>query len=205
MSKKKLEDYTEEELKAIEAKIGWIMEIYWKGGIFPLKVIKRFGKEERKDRTESVKNRFKRATNIEKGIFPVNPCIIFDISRMKCKTTSIERIIKMMIMAVDEESIYMYDPDGKGTGYRYYKGEKIIVYQIGPFLTRNERFRMENQIRRMEFNGYTKQVFKIVITEEPLKILEEWPVFKSSTVEELKDSFLRAWNGRRLSTKNKLN
>lgn len=120
---------------------------------------------------------------------------------MKCKTTSIERIIKMMIMAVDEESIYMYDPDGKGTGYKYYKGEKIIVYQIGPFLTRNERFRIEGQIRRTEYNGYTKEVFKIVITEESLKILEEWPVFKSSTVEELKNSFLKAWNGRRLSTK----
>ena len=205
MSKKKLEDYTEEELKAIEEKIGWIMEIYWKGGIFPLKVIKRFREDERKERTKSVKERFQRATNIEKGLFPVNRCIIFDISRMKCKTTSIERIIKMMIMAVDEESIYMYDPDGKGTGYRYYKGEKIIVYQIGPFLTRNERFRIEGQIRRTEYNGYTKEVFKIVITEEPLKILEEWPVFKSSTVEELKNSFLKAWNGRRLSTKKKLN
>ena len=201
MSKKKLEDYTEEELKSIEEKIGWIMEIYWKGGIFPLKVMKRFCEEERKRRTEWVKERFKKATNIEKGLFPVNHYIIFDISRMKCKTTSIERIIKMMIMAVDEESIYMYDPDGKGTGYKYYKGEKIIVYQIGPFLTRNERFRIEGQIRRTEYNGYTKEVFKIVITEEPLKILEEWPVFKSSTVEELKDSFLKAWNGRRLSTK----
>lgn len=201
MSKKRLEDYTEEELKAMEAKYGWIMEIYWKGGIFPLKMIKRASKEMREDRTEAVKKRFERATEMEKGVFPVIQYIIFDISRMKCKTTSIERIIKMMIIFVDEESIYMYNPDGRGTGYRYYKGEKIIVYQIGPFLTRNERFRMEGQIRRTEFNGYTKDVFKIVITEEPLKILEEWPVFKSSTVEELKDSFLIAWNGRRFEKK----
>ena len=202
MSKKKLEDYTEKELKVIEAKVGWIMEIYWKGGIFPLKAVKRFREEQQKDRTEAVKERFKRVTNTESGVFPVNPCIIFDISRMKCKTTSIENIIKLMLTFVDEESIYMYDPDGKGTGYRYYKGEKIIVYQIGPFLTRNERFRMESQIKRTEFNGYTKEVFKIVIAEMPLKILSEWPVFKSSTVEELRDSFLKAWNGRKLSIKN---
>ena len=202
MSKKKLEDYTENELKAIEAKVGWIMEICWKGGIFPLKAVKRFREVDQKDRTEAVKERFKRITNTECGVFPVNPCIIFDISRMRCKTISIENIIKLMINFVDEESIYMYDPDGKGTGYRYYKGEKIIVYQIGPFLTRNERFRMESQIKRTEFNGYKKEVFKIVITEMPLKILKEWPVFKSSTVEELKDSFLRAWNGRKLSIKN---
>lgn len=201
MSKKRLEDYTEEELKAMEVKHGWIMEIYWKGGIFPLKMIRRGSEEMRKDRTEAVKKRFKRATETEKGVFPVNHSIVFDISRMKHKTTSVERIIKMMIIFVDEESIYMYDPDGRGTGYKYYKGEKIMVYQIGPFLTRNERFRIERQIRRTEFNGYTKEVFKIVITEEPLKILEEWPVFKSSTIEELKDSFLIAWNGRRFEKK----
>lgn len=198
MSKKRLEDYTEEELKIIESKIGWIMEIYWRGGIFPLKIIRRFNEEERRCRTESVKERFKRLTKTEKGLFPVNRCIIFDISGMKCKTVSTENIIKMMTALVDEESIYMYDPDGKGTGYRYYKGEKIIVYQIGPFLTRSEKFKIEGQIRRTEFNGYTKEVFKVVITEEPLKILEEWPVFKSSTVDELADSFLKAWNGRRL-------
>ena len=201
MSKKRLEDYTKEELKAIEEKIGWIMEIYWKGGIFPLKAIKRFQEDERQYRTLAVKERFKRVTNIEKGVFPVNPCIIFDISRMRSKTMSIERIIKFMIIFVDEESIYMYNPDGKGTGYRYYKGEKIIVYQIGSFLTRNERCKMEGQIRRTEFNGYKKEVFKIVITEERLKILSEWPVFKSSTIAELKESFLKAWNGRILSIK----
>lgn len=197
MSRRRLEDISEEELKRIEREIGWLMEIFYKGGIFPMKVLRRFDEETKETRIKAVKARYKIKGDIEKGIFPVNHNIVINISQMPHKLFSTERLIEWMIKFVDEESIYMYDPDGEGTGYKYYKGEKLIVYQIGPFLTRNEKFRIENQIRRTNINGFNKIINKVVIVEEKFRILDEWPVYGGSTIQELKNSFLVAWNGRR--------
>ena len=65
MSRRRLEDISEEELKRIERESGWLMEIFYKGGIFPMKVLRRFDEETKETRIKAVK-----ACNISRSPSP---------------------------------------------------------------------------------------------------------------------------------------
>ena len=133
-----------------------------------------------KDREESVKKRFKREKKITgENYFPKDKRIL-----LKTNSYSIlKRIIQVITSMIEPDEIYMFDPTCTGTGYKYYKDENMIVYQIDKYMTRWDKNRIKEQIDREVIKNVSGMVYdikdkwKIVIqtrTEWNKKLDEQW-------------------------------
>ena len=195
--------FDSEEYELLEAEYGWTTSMLLKGQIFPMSTLKMFCEEIAFDRLKAIKERYQHAHAITGGIMPVHRNFKLRISAQKCRSSKIVQIIEWMLVGaqLDADDIYMYNPTGTGTGYKYYRGERIIVYQVGPYLSRNERFQIEKQILCDKPNGYSlekpNRVYKMVIMEMDIPILRDWDTFDAGSEKgKTRIAFLTAWNGR---------
>lgn len=133
-----------------------------------------------KDREESVKKRFKREKKITgENYFPKDKRIL-----LKTNSYSIlKRIIQVITSMIEPDEIYMFDPTCTGTGYKYYKDENMIVYQIDKYMSRWDKNRIKEQIDKEVVKNVSgmmydiKDKWKIVIqtrTEWNKKLDEQW-------------------------------
>lgn len=191
------------EYELLEAEYGWTTSMLLKGQIYPMATLRTLHEEIRFERLKAIKERYQRTRTITGGIMPVHRNFKIRITAQKCRISKIVRIIKWMIVGalLDADDIYMYNPTGTGSGYKYYHGERIIVYQVGPYLSRNERFQIEKQILCDSPNGYSlekpNRVYKMVIMEMDIPILRDWDTFDAGSEKgQTRIAFLTAWNGR---------
>ena len=145
---------------------------------------KRFQVGWRDLREKGILERFNRNKGeLRKSILPVNHQIIIRVDRGKV----MNQILEIIDVLFDPEEVYQYDPICNGMGYKYYKGERIIVYQIDQWMPMIEKSRMENQIEKKKVMNKNKEdydisgVYKIVIvksTKWHKKSMEEWHEYK---------------------------
>lgn len=83
----------------------------------------------------------------------------------------------MLVNYIPLYELYMYDPvPGGNHGYRYYSGEKIIVYQLNKKMAddRHYRMRVRRAISAKVANGYDlKDVYKLVLCNFDWNVLDE--------------------------------
>ena len=145
---------------------------------------KRYQEEWLKLREQGVLERFKRKKGEPKrSILPVNHQILIRVNRGRV----MNQILQTLDVLFDPEDVYQYDPMANGMGYKYYKGERIIVYQIDQWMPMIEKSRMENQIEKKKVMNKNKEdydishVYKIVIvksTKWHKKSMEGWHEYK---------------------------
>ena len=118
----------------------------------------RFSEELKKTIRENVKKRFKVGKKVKRiSIYPKDLEII-----IKCKTAKqTTNIIEIITTMIDPEEVYMYDPLINGSGYKYYKGEKMIVYQINKYINQKTKKRIENQINKDKIMNLNRMIFNI--------------------------------------------
>lgn len=136
-------------------------------------------------RKEGILKRFnKQKGEPKKSILPLSHHIIIRVDR-EIVLTQIFQIIKILF---DPEEVYQYDPMVNGMGYKYYKGEQIIIYQIDKWMSMIEKSRMENQIEKKKIMNKNKEdynienVYKIVTvknTKWRKKNMEGWNEYKA--------------------------
>lgn len=183
----------------------WLIELFKNGDIIPMKYLKseKVNKEVKDERKEIIRMRFKKGIEREenlpyKEIYPMNKRLQIDLS--KREGVGLIGIIKSIIKVINLKNIYMFDPTGDGSGYKYYRGEKVIIYQITKEMTINQIKKIDKQINKFYINGYDLEreigVFKIVINTvkyEKLKKYKRYDMGKKG--ENLRVAFINAWNG----------
>ena len=145
---------------------------------------KRFQEELFEIHKQGILDRFKRKRdNLKKNILPLNHQIIISIHRRKL----MKQIIQTMNVLFNLEDVYQYDPICNGMGYKYYKGEQIIIYQIDQWMPIIEKSRIEKQIEKKKVMNKNKEiyditnVYKIVIiknTKWNKKNMKDWYEYK---------------------------
>lgn len=146
---------------------------------------KRYQTEWSKMREQGILERFGRKRGeLKKSILPVSHQIIIRVNRGRV----MYQILQILDVIFDPEEVYQYDPICNGMGYKYYKGERIIVYQIDQWMPMIEKSRIENQIEKKKVMNKNKEdydisgVYKIVIvksTKWHKKSMEGWHEYKA--------------------------
>lgn len=139
---------------------------------------KRVQEEMEKKWKEGVKKRFKREKKVRReSVYPKDREMI-----IKCKTyNQLSKVIQVLTILIEPEEIYMYDPLMNGSGYKYYKGEKVIVYQIDKWMNQKTKKRVVEQIEKKEIKNVNNilyridDVYKIVIVTKT-----KWEYMKES-------------------------
>jgi len=127
---------------------------------------KTWQEEWKREREEGVIERFKRDRNTTKrSKYPIDHRMIIRVNRYRV----LSEIVNVINTVINPEEIYMYDPTCNGMGYKYYTGEKVIVYQIDKYTTIKERSRIEGQIDKKKVRNKNhveydlNMVYKIVL------------------------------------------
>ena len=145
---------------------------------------RRYQTEWCKMREQGIQDRFRRKRDEpRRSIFPVNQQMIIRVNRERLMS----QILQTLNVLFDPEEVYQYDPMCNGMGYKYYRGERIIVYQVDRWMPMIEKSRMENQIEKKRVMNKNKEdydisdVYKIVIvkgTKWYKKSTEGWHEYK---------------------------
>lgn len=110
------------------------------------------------DRNKGVKERFKKLKRYtKKSKYPKDKQIILRTKR----SYQLSRILQIILTLIDPEEIYMYDPTCSGTGYKYYKGENVIVYQVEKYTSRWEKSRLCEQLEKNVVKNSSGMLFNI--------------------------------------------
>ena len=176
------------------------------GYICSMYLLRRMDEQAIVERKKAIKERYHNPRIVPRRLMPVNRQFIIRITDQPHHTCHVENMLRWMKMVLEKDDIYMYDPTGTGTGYKYYRGERIIVYQIGAYLSLNERSHVVKQLLKDSANGYSFEkpnpVYKMVIMEVDIPQIPDWPVFDSGDDRsKVRTAFLMAWNGRLFGTK----
>ena len=161
----------------------WIKNLIKEGRIVPDSIIRSFKYKEFKEiREKNVKNRYDKK-QIKKenpnNIYPRDMKICIDLSRIKKENRDkgLINVIFGIINNIDPENIYMYNILGKESRYKYYLGEKVIIYQITNKNSIEEIKQIKNSLNATEIHGInfeTHRVRKILITTIRYKVDKDW-------------------------------
>lgn len=112
----------------------------------------------RENMKEGVKRRFKEEKKVkQQSLFPKDKEMI-----IRCpKSRELTKILEVLVTVIDPEEIYSYDPLINGSGYKYYKGEKVIVYQINRYMNQKTKKRMVDQIEKKEIKNVNNILYRI--------------------------------------------
>lgn len=107
---------------------------------------------------EGVKKRFKREKQVRReSVYPKDKEMV-----IKCKTyNQLSKVIQVLTVLIEPEEIYMYDPLMNGSGYKYYKGERVIVYQIDKWMNQKTKKRIVDQIEKKEIKNVNNILYRI--------------------------------------------
>ena len=179
----------------------WIKNLLIEGRIVPDSIIRSIKyKEFKEKREENVKIRYNKK-EIKKenpnNVYPHDMKICIDLSRIKKENRDecLNHVIFGIINNIDPENIYMYNVLGKGSGYKYYLGEKVIIYQITNKSSIDEIKKIKNHLNEMEIHGINfeqHQVRKILITTVRYKTDKDWK--KYSIKSESSENIIKEMN-----------
>lgn len=174
----------------------WLVRLWEDGYIVPFPLLwNSQAKEIREKRIENLKLRYFTKEPVVADIdnvYPVQMNIQIDLSKLKSNVPDcgITRIIHYIVTMINPRDIYMYNVAGKGTGYKYYLGEKVIVYQLVSVSTTNEKKKFRTNLEKEEINGHNKtreRVRQILINTVPCKTPTGWKKYtmKADSTDEL--------------------
>lgn len=174
----------------------WTKELLIEGRIVPDTVLRNFRyKEYNEEREKNVKMRYNKK-KIKKenpnNVYPHDMRICIDISRIKKENRDecLNHVIFGIINNIDSENIYMFNVIGKGSGYKYYLGEKVIIYQITSKSSIDEIKKIKKHLNITEIHGIKfeqHKVRKILITTVRYKTEKDWKKYsiKSENIEKI--------------------
>lgn len=101
--------------------------------------------------------------------YPEAECAVYDLSgRTKTKKKSLVDMICSLNYLVQPHNVYMYNLNGYKSGYNYYSGQKVIVYQITDEISDTEKTVICNAIKETTIKEYHTNdplffVYKVII------------------------------------------
>lgn len=122
---------------------------------------------------------------------PVSNKMVINISG-KGSTRMMHVIVKYINYMLGPTNIYMYNPIGKGSGYRYYAGERCVVYQVG----KNETRQTMNALRKtIKDKGFSEKI-EIVLTQTNIRSFLDFSYTKIeyTTIQNVKKKLIDLWN-----------
>ena len=153
----------------------WIFYLYCEGYFIPPKFNYGFNINEYKDiRQMNLKKRKQRwkilRLSIENRYLPIGLTfmpgarkMIFDFRFCNQPYESYLQMYLMILNYCDYYNIYQYSPL-PNTGYKYYSGERIIIYYMTDDLNKQQKKRLSQAIQKKLVNGYElKNTFQIII------------------------------------------
>ncbi len=164
----------------------WYEESYKKGYInYEYKKIR---EKYLKERRESIKKRYKimkRIRSVVKKYGPMRRVFVPGVKRLVIdyhgyKNPMEGLISSIMVMNWYNESyeIYQYSPIS-GTGYKYYSGEKIIIYLIDEKMTDYQIKQISKAANQKKANGYDiEKCWKVIITLKKWNGCKDWTHMK---------------------------
>lgn len=138
---------------------------------------------ERRTRLIKLRKQAKISVPEKKPRYPIEHRIQIDLSkRGERKREDLEHCLSLILLSVNGDDVYMYNPTGHGTGYKYYRGERVIVYQVTELMTPRELQRMPKYIAETELCGKDvskkpNKVYKVVFTTVPFKRLDGYEYY----------------------------
>lgn len=161
-------------------KIGWYPKI-WKAGYLCYKLQYLKGEEIRKKRLKErmiLLKRLRKAAEQYKPVgysfLPKGNRLIIDISQLENIKKGFIAMTQMINYYCDNYGVYQYSPV-RGTGYKYYSGERIIVYFITPEMTENQINEIVKNIKKEEIKNYNlKNTFKVIINGSKWRGCQDW-------------------------------
>lgn len=158
----------------------WYPKI-WQAGYLCYKLQKLKGEEIRKKRLKErmiLLKRIRAAAEQYKPVgcsfLPKGNRLIIDISEMINVKRGFIAITQMINYYCDNYGVYQYSPIPK-SGYKYYSGERIIVYFITPEMTENQINEIVKNIKKEEIKNYNlKNTFKVIINGSKWRGCQDW-------------------------------
>lgn len=172
----------------------WLKKLLIEGRIVPDTIIRSFRyKEFKEQREENVKKRYDKKRIKKENInnmYPRDMKICIDLSRIKKEKRDIglTNVIFGIINDIDPKNIYMYNVLGKGSGYKYYLGEKVIIYQITNKNSIDEIKQIKNSLNATEIHGINfekHRIRKILITTVKYQIDKDWKKYTIKSEENI--------------------
>lgn len=153
----------------------------WQQGYFCYKLKYLKGDEKRREALKERMNRLKRIRPAAErykpvgcAFLPATKRLIIDISQLENKKRGFVAMVQMVNYYCDNYGVYQYSPL-PGTGYKYYSGEKIIIYMITPEMNKNQVNETVKRIKRDEIEGFSlKQTYKVIINANEWRGCEDW-------------------------------
>lgn len=161
----------------------WLVRLWENGQVVPVPLMwSSSAKEVREKRIEAIKMRYASKEPVvdnTENVYPVQMNVQIDLSKLKSGVPDygLTRIIHYIVTMIDPKNIYMYSAAGKGTGYRYYLGERVIVYQLVSVSTPNEKKKFRANLEKDEVNDHSKKaehIRQILINTVPCRTPAGW-------------------------------
>lgn len=160
--------------------IRWYL-LVWKRGYFCCR-LKRL--EDEKERREALLERMQRMKRIRPAaerykpigcaFLPASRRLVIDISALNNIKRGMVAMTQMINYYCDNYGVYQYSPL-PGTGYKYYSGEKIIIYVITPEMSEKQIKNLVSGAKKDEINDYSlKSTFKVIINASKWRGCEDW-------------------------------
>ena len=158
----------------------WYLKI-WEEGYLCYKLRKLPEGDKRRKAIKTRMTRLKRirpAAEIYRPIgcsfLPTERRLIIDISEMVNVKRGFVGVVQMINYYCDNYGVYQYSPI-PGTGYKYYSGERIIVYFINIDFTEKKIKNLISGAKKDEINGFNlKTTYKVIINASKWRGCQDW-------------------------------
>ena len=158
----------------------WYLKV-WQGGYLCYKLKNLTGEDKRR---EAIKARMTRLKRIRPAVerykpigyafLPSSNRLIIDISEMVNIKKGFVGIVQMISYYCDNYGVYQYSPM-PGTGYKYYSGERIIIYFINIDFTEKQIKNLVEGAKKDETNGFNlKTTYKVIINASKWRGCKDW-------------------------------
>ena len=160
--------------------IRWYL-LVWKRGYFCCKLNQLGEEKERRDalvermqRMKRVRPAAERYKPIGCAFLPASRRLVIDISALTNVKKGMVAMTQMINYYCDNYGVYQYSPL-PGTGYKYYSGERLIIYVITEEMSKNQIKEMVKGIKINEIEGYKlKNTFKVIINASKWQGCKDW-------------------------------
>lgn len=158
----------------------WYLKVWQEGYLcYKLKYL-----TEEDKRRQAIKTRMTRLKRIRPAaeryrpigysFLPKGNRLIIDISEMVNIKRGFVGIVQMINYYCDNYGVYQYSPL-PGTGYKYYSGERIIVYFINIDFTEKQIEKIVDGAKKDETNGFNlKTTYKVIINASKWRGCQDW-------------------------------
>ena len=186
-------------------------QLFYTGKLVPIEMLRGRGLANDRDFELRKKNityqyRFKRKNENERGKeavkshFPKEKRFKLNLANRMEKNT-VYYLVDIIMSLLNSDDVYMFNPIGVRSGYKYYSGEKVIVYQVSECMSIKEVKNITKLIRSEIANGQNiRNVYKIVIVNRLWNGLKEWKTYDlGNDTQSLTDVVFTLWKERPLN------